>query len=180
MRFQPQGASRFLLILCPLPAAASSLHFSRLPTFHSPFRTGSGSPPLWEVCSNPLPSPTRVRFPPVPTAPRPSLHSSSGSVCPSVHPSQAAASSVRKGSCYLLPQRLAQSWWRGLAHPISWLSMSSRFVLCYFLTFTLGLNVLFLVIHGDREALSPFRGGRIQPHLLQKGSTHRHTFEEVH
>lgn len=177
MRLQPKGASRFLLILFPLLEAASCPHFTRLPTSA---RTSPGCPPFTRPLGlaqghpsgKPAPSSSQsypVRFSSsVSTAPRPSLHSSTGSVCPSVRLSQAAASSVRKGSSYLVPQHLAQSWWPGADSPNQLAEHVSG--LC-FLTFTLGLNVLFLVIDGDREAPQPFpfRGGRTQPRLPQKG-----------
>lgn len=128
------------------------------------------SPPLGIVL-NPLPSPTRVRFSPC-SRPTPPFAPQQHWECPSICPPQPSSCKLgEEGQLLPSARHLAQSWWRGPAHPISWLSTrASRFVLRHFLAFTLGLNVLFLVLRGDREAPQPFplRGGRIRPHLLQR------------
>lgn len=115
MRFQPKGPSRFLLVRFPLSETASPLlYFTRLPTFHSSFRIGSGS--LLGSLLPPFPTPTWVRLsssmspshPAPPSIATPTT--GTGGVCPSVCLSHWAASSVRKGGGHLPSQNPAQSW----------------------------------------------------------------------
>lgn len=121
---QPQATSRFFLLLVPLPETASPLYFSRLPTLHTSFRTGSGAPSGKPSLTTPVPSSPHpclgeVFLLSVPTTLSPSLHCSTDQrhwECLSIHLPQPAIS-VREGSGHLLSQHLAQSWWHGTRSP---------------------------------------------------------------
>lgn len=157
MRFQPKGASRFLLVLFALPETACPLYFPRQPTCHSSLTTGSGnllplSPtPAWgRVFSSPFP-----QCPALPSTA--ALTTDTGSVCPSVHFSHGATSSVRKGTGHTCPSTGMElvapfciSLWADEACTLG-------LIFPYFLTLTLGLHgVLFLITDGEKRLHKPF------------------------
>ena len=142
MRFQPKGPSRFLLVRVPLSETASPLlYFTRLLTFHSSFRIGSGS--LLGSLLPPFPTLTWVRLSSSMSPSHPALPSiattttGTGGVCPSVCLSHWAASSVRKGGGHLPSQNLAQSWryragsCNGLTMHVLWFCFSLFSYTCF-------------------------------------------------
>lgn len=147
MRFQPQGASSFFLLLYITP----------LLTFGPSLRTGPWSSLCkascldhstarpWEaflLCSHSTQS-----FPHHRTEEK---HWE----CPSIRPPRPRGCSVRKGCGHLLSQNLTQRPWHSARSASGPTKRASGLVFLYLLTFSLGLSiVLFLVVsRGERHS----------------------------